>query len=225
MQNHVEATQTRVIVNRVDRAHQLFRRLRKQRLDKSDLLIHARFRAAERAEKTRRLYEETPEDRIIVAAQAIEAGVDLSSKTLVTELAPWPSMVQRFGRCNRDGKRNADGASILWVDIDDEADALPYTAEILGRARDKLAACTSASPQDLRTTDETRPLTAVLRRKDLLDLFNADPDLRSRAVRLPVWMKNLRQSRSMLITGHDEQPDGIGTFSAKYKRSQPWQRH
>lgn len=175
--NHVARTQTLVIVNRVEHAQQLFRRLRDQRPDKADLLIHARFRAAERAGQTRRLRDENGADRIIVATQAIEAGVDISSKTLVTELAPWPSLVQRFGRCNRYGEHNADGAHILWVDIADDADALPYTTETLATARAKLVNLTSASPQDLPRIDEGRPLTAVLRRKDLLDLFNTDPDL------------------------------------------------
>lgn len=180
LEHHEVSTQTLVIVNRVERAQQLFRLLRERRHGTSDLLIHARFRAAERAEQARRLHEDPEEpsrDRIIVATQAIEAGVDISSKTLVTELAPWASLVQRFGRCNRYGEHNEDGAHIFWVDIEDDADPLPYTAEMLVEARNKLVACNSASPQDLPATDEARPLTAVLRRKDLLDLFNTDPDL------------------------------------------------
>jgi CRISPR-associated endonuclease/helicase Cas3 len=37
-------------------------------------------------------------EKIIIATQAIEAGVDISSRPLITELAPWSSLVQRFGR-------------------------------------------------------------------------------------------------------------------------------
>jgi CRISPR-associated endonuclease/helicase Cas3 len=174
---HDARAQTLVIVNRVERAQQLFRLLRNERPVKADLLIHARFRAAERAAQARRLRDEDGADRIIVATQAIEAGVDISSKVLVTELASWTSMVQRFGRCNRYGEHNRSGARILWLDVEDEADALPYTQEALAIARDKLAALETASPWDLPSTDEPRDLTAVLRRKDLLDLFNTDPDL------------------------------------------------
>lgn len=177
LKNHDETAQTLVIVNRVDRAQQLFRKLLAYREGKSDLLIHARFRATERAGQTCRLREERVSDRIIVATQAIEAGVDISSKTLITELAPWASLVQRFGRCNRYGEHNTQGARVLWVDVDDAADVRPYTNEVLVSARVKLERLTSASAQDLPGTDESRPLTAVLRRKDLLDLFNTDPDL------------------------------------------------
>lgn len=175
--HHDDDAQTLVIVNRVDRAQQLFRRLRDRRQGRQDLLIHARFRAAERAAQTRRLRDDSTRDRIIVATQAIEAGVDISSKVLITELAPWASLVQRFGRCNRYGEHNDTGAHVFWVDIKDDADAKPYTADALASARSKLQGLTSASAQDLPVTDEARPLTAVLRRKDLLDLFNTDPDL------------------------------------------------
>ncbi len=175
---HDPKGQTLVIINRVDRAQGLFRLLQAKRSDQKDLLIHARFRAADRTEKVRCLREEVDTNRIVVATQAIEAGVDISSKVLVTELAPWSSLVQRFGRCNRYGEHNAmDGARIFWIDIEDDADALPYTTEELAFARDKLTQLISASPADLPPTDTERPLTAVLRRKDLLDLFNTDPDL------------------------------------------------
>lgn len=180
LQANDSGSQTLVIVNRVDRAQALFRLLGEARPGKTDLLIHARFRAAERAEQNRRLHDnEAPVDRIIVATQAIEAGVDISSKVLLTELAPWSSLVQRFGRCNRRGehKDRDDPARILWVDIANDADAKPYTNDVLATARSKLVGLSSASPQDLPSTDEARPLTAVLRRKDLLDLFNTDPDL------------------------------------------------
>lgn len=178
LREHDRTGQTLVIVNRVDRAQQLFRLLREARHDKSDLLVHARFRPAERAAQNKRLSDKSAVDRIVVATQAIEAGVDISSKTLITELAPWASMVQRFGRCNRYGEHNADGACILWMDIEDEKElSLPYDIDALSIARNKLNGLDNASPQNLPSTDTQRPLAAVLRRKDLLDLFNTDPDL------------------------------------------------
>ena len=175
---HAMDSQTIVILNRVERAQGLFRLLRTARSAKKDILIHARFRAAERRAQNQRLRDSNIADRIVVATQAIEAGVDISSRVLITELAPWPSLVQRFGRCNRYGEHNAAGAKILWIEIDDDKEALkPYDGSQVAVARSHMANLASASPQNLPASSEARPLTAILRRKDLLDLFNTDPDL------------------------------------------------
>ena len=174
---HSSDSQTLVILNRVDRAQQLFQQIEQARPEHDDLLIHARFRPPERKSQNEKL-EESATDRIIVSTQAIEAGVDVSSKALFTELAPWSSLAQRFGRCNRYGEHNQDdGAQVFWIDIEDEADALPYEAESLKQSRARLRNIADVGPASLRPTDEVRPLTAVLRRKDLLELFNTDPDL------------------------------------------------
>src|SRR5690606_15419269 len=107
------------------------------------VLVHSRFRPMEREPLSARIKE--PGEKIIIATQAIEAGVDISARTLITELAPWSSLVQRFGRCNRKGEFNATGgADIFWINL--EADdpknaeglALPYTPEQLATARDLL---------------------------------------------------------------------------------------
>jgi CRISPR-associated endonuclease/helicase Cas3 len=176
---HSADSQTIVILNRVERAQGLFRLLQKARPKKADLLVHARFRAAERNRKNQLLRDREKEvDRIVVASQAIEAGVDISSRVLITELAPWSSLVQRFGRCNRYGEHNAEGAKVLWIDIEDDKETLkPYDGGQVAEARKHMENLTSANPRDLPASGEGRPLTAVLRRKDLLDLFNTDPDL------------------------------------------------
>ena len=92
-------------------------------------------------------------DVIAVATQAVEAGVDISAAVLFTELAPWPSLVQRFGRANRYAEL-ADGAEVRWIDLlaharDDkaaEALSLPYTAADLEHARGHLRALTDVAP-------------------------------------------------------------------------------
>lgn len=175
---HESDAQSLVILNNVSRAQQLFQALQKQRNSQNDLLIHARYRPTERAEQLRKLRDGQSVDRIVVATQAIEAGVDISAKVMFTELAPWASLVQRFGRCNRYGEHPEPGASIFWIDIESDKNlVLPYGTEELDAARTKLRSLSSASPDDLPPTDAARPLTAVVRRKDFLDLFNTDPDL------------------------------------------------
>lgn len=173
--NHDEAGDTLVVVNTVERAQAVYDGLVTQGADQP-LLIHARFRASERAQIERELGAEPSTSRIIVATQAVEAGVDLTSARLFTELAPWSSLVQRFGRCNRYGEVNE--AAVFWVDMDTE-DALapPYETASLDAARQRLKTLNSASPAELPPADEARPVGQVLRRKDFLELFNTEPDL------------------------------------------------
>jgi CRISPR-associated endonuclease/helicase Cas3 len=192
-QKHQPGTTTLVIVNTVGRAQKLYLRLalrpskrgRQKGIETEPasgpvhLLIHSRFRGPDRRAMEALLKSPVPEaGRIVIATQAIEAGVDMTSRTLFTELAPWSSLVQRFGRCNRYGEYNTDSADVFWIDLADGDDAArPYPPEALVAARAKLEALTSASPADLPPTEEAAPLHPVLRRKDFLDLFNTDPDL------------------------------------------------
>lgn len=173
---HQTGAQTLVIVNRVERAQALHDALAETEAER--LLLHARFRPVDRAAKEQQLQAPPPDaGRIVIATQAVEAGVDLDSRVLFTELAPWASLVQRFGRCNRSGR--FDEANVFWIDLAEETRdlALPYTAEPLAAAREHLEAGASAAPADLPPVTEAPPAAQVLRRRDLLELFNTDPDL------------------------------------------------
>lgn len=178
-QRHVEGTTTLVIVNTVERCQAVLKAMDKLELSARTFLVHARFRPADR----RRLNQELAESpagagagRIIIATQAVEAGVDMTSRVLFTELAPWSSLVQRLGRCNRYGE--ADGADVFWVDVEQGGKlAVPYDEAALALARNKLAGLVSASPADLPQVDEQSPVHSVIRTKDFRDLFNTDPDL------------------------------------------------
>lgn len=177
LQEHSPDSQTLVILNRVDRAQLLFQQIQRVRSEHDDLLIHACFRPSERSLQNEKLGISAT-DRIIVATQAIEAGVDITSKILFSELAPWSSLVQRFGRCNRDGKYKADNAGqVFLINIEDDADALPYEIQALQLARKNLEELDDVGSSKLPSIVEQCPIAAVLRRKDLLDLFNTDPDL------------------------------------------------
>ena len=193
---HSKGSLTLAVLNSVKRARDVFAELEKRAAKQGGSpeleLIHSRFRPAERTEiQARALNEATIASdgpgRIIVATQAIEAGVDISARVLFTELAPWPSLVQRFGRCNRRGVYGVDGeleAAIFWIDIDSSDTKksilrLPYEWDSLDRARAELRSLTDVGPQSLAkvTVDEPRPLVHVLRRKDLVDLFDTTSDL------------------------------------------------
>lgn len=196
---------TLVVLNTVKRAQSFYRKLAKLKslpaasqdpdlqgdLQDTDLLlVHSRFRNKDRAEREKQLRKGSENDRIIVSTQAIEAGVNLSSAVLYTELAPWASLIQRFGRCNRYGEiADGDTAQIFWVNVDLESKksrdlCLPYSVEALEGAVKKLACLPqkdgkpSASPRGLTDPGELFTRPRVIRRKDFLELFNTDPDLR-----------------------------------------------
>ncbi len=188
---HVAGTRTIVVVNRVDRAQAVFAGLRRA-LKGPDaprtVLLHSRFRRGERAEHTQRALDDPAgAGTIVVATQVIEAGVDVSSRTLVTDAAPFSSIVQRAGRCNREGE--PDPATIVWLDTGPASTdaagrraAAPYVPEDLEAAREALIELEgrSLSPETLdafREVYETKDDPVVLRRRDLLDLFDTAPDL------------------------------------------------
>ena len=187
---------TLAIVNRVDRAQQLHKALNekfsKRRSATPTLaLVHSRFRPADRQREMDKVVaasDKHPNGRIVVATQAVEAGVDISAAVMFTELAPWSSLVQRFGRVNRYAEL-ADGAQVYWVDLiqptvdgaasekDADALALPYAAEDLRSARERLSKLTDIAPARLPLPDDIEAPRRVIRRKDLDDLFDTDPDL------------------------------------------------
>lgn len=195
LDSHQADSLTLVVVNRVARAQDLFRELRKfadKREQRPDLrLIHSRFRKVDRSRNQSNALDETSiptAGRILVATQAIEAGVDLSARTLFTELAPWSSLVQRFGRCNRGGEWGRKGlpdAAVFWIDVEPGDGkpardiAAPYEPQDLETARGHLSGLSDAGPTTLRKVQHEEPPTIVhtLRRKDLLDLWDTTPDL------------------------------------------------
>ncbi len=185
---------TLVVVNTVERATAVFQALATSLHRESppvDLrLVHSRFRPAERAawrEEFLRRDAPIPEGgRIVVATQVVEAGVDLDARLLVTELAPWPSLVQRFGRAARTGGR----ADILVLDpgFTEDKEAAPYPVETLDASREVLAELADVSPLSLeRFEDDAGPARLdglypynpphLLLRREVDDLFDTTPDL------------------------------------------------
>ena len=213
---HCPGSLTLVIVNTVDRCRALFESIRALYSPKPrgrgrnatpsapvpapDLkLIHSRFRPKEREEwRSWLTAKELPAlGRIIVSTQVVEAGVDLSARTLITELAPWPSLVQRFGRCNRrgefPGKDGTDPAQVFWIDVPTtttakRSSAPPYADDELDQSRTRLGPMTDVGLKSLtdffdKLKDDERnrlfPFDPphVIRRKDFIDLFDTTADL------------------------------------------------
>lgn len=178
---HRAGTRTIVFCNTVERARDVYVALKKQGDGSGpDLtLVHSRFRPPDRRARLDEALAEVDTSgpgTIVVTTQVMEAGVDISCTTMITEVATWPSVVQRAGRCNRAGQEK--GARLLWVA---PPKAAPYEDADVAAAIDALR-----SLEGEEVTAESLPrievpsvpaIHAVLRRRDLIDLFDTTPDL------------------------------------------------
>lgn len=181
---------TLVILNTVKRARAVYEALANNKAftATADIhLVHSRFRPFERAAWRSQFLSRdatTDKPRVIIATQVVEAGVDISADMLVTELAPWTSLVQRFGRAARYGGT----ASVIVLDIADEKAAAPYDVADLEAARDELQQLADVSIEKLvaheqSLTPERRaalyPYSPdfLLLRHEIDELFDTTPDL------------------------------------------------
>ncbi|MCL5446686.1 MAG: CRISPR-associated helicase Cas3' [Actinobacteria bacterium] len=194
IKEHRKGTLTLAVFNTVALAKDVYKKVRKADSSLPVILLHSRFRPQER----RRHLDDALNDidqsgpgRIVVATQVIEAGVDVSAATLFTEAAPWSSMVQRAGRCNRDGL--VDDARFLWVKVK-EKNASPYNEEDVRDAEKLLRRHEGeiVSPRSLRNhpVQVRQPAVAILRRVDLTGLFDTSPDISGNDVDISSFIRD-----------------------------------
>jgi CRISPR-associated endonuclease/helicase Cas3 len=193
------------------------------------VLIHSRFRPPDRQRSLRRLLaadkslrsgktEGDDQDAawlkrvsanglVAVSTQVVEAGVDLSAETLITEIAPWPSIVQRLGRCNRGGKQNGS-ARVRWVPLTDKQ-AAPYEPEQLNEARAKLEQLTDGSIANLERfcPFPGHQLTHVIRQHDVHGLFSTEPDLAGGFTDISAYVRDAERDTSVYVFWR-EKPGG-----------------
>jgi len=173
--SHRPGTRTLVVLNTVKAAQAVYQELRGGSVPCT--LMHSRFRGVERQQLVKDAMTAPGEQgRIVVATQVVEAGIDLNAALLVTEAAPWPCVVQRAGRCNRTGE--FDDALMYWVR---PATPHPYpdadidaTAAELQALQDQAMTGEDLLRRQVATTD---PAVAVIRKPDLVGLFDTAPDL------------------------------------------------
>lgn len=117
-----------VVVNTVDRAIMLGRALRERLGEAAVRILHSRFYRRDRDRITGDVFRAFGHDdgaglRVLVGTQVVEVGLDISADTLLTELAPASSLVQRWGRCARWG---GFGAVVIAETLDR---GYPYVGE------------------------------------------------------------------------------------------------
>jgi CRISPR-associated endonuclease/helicase Cas3 len=204
--NHRPGTRTLVIVNTVPRARDIFKAVRDG--FPGAILLHSRFRPEDKRQAAGKLLDDIPEaGQIVVSTQVLEAGVDITARLLVTDIAPWGSLVQRFGRVNRYGGDTE--AEIFWIDKPasqprQKNPAVPYESPDIERAIERVKLLSSASPCNLPPEDGPEPWRYVLRRSDLLDLFDTTPDLSGNALDVSRFIRASEDKDAYLAWRHWE---------------------
>jgi CRISPR-associated endonuclease/helicase Cas3 len=138
------------VVNTVDRCREKAQKL--EALLKTEVLTyHSRFKLADRQERHRETVEAfalhqgqaSKKAAIAVTTQVCEMSLDLDADVLITELAPISSLVQRFGRSNRGGKRDYSEIYVysppgnLPYDREELEQSSKFISNVLGRTSQK----------------------------------------------------------------------------------------
>ena len=193
-----------IIINTIERAQELYLVLKKKFKDIDVRLIHSGFRPEDK-KRLLKILKERPDNeefpkhgRIIVSTQVVEAGVDISSSLLLTELAPWASVVQRLGRLNRRGEYKRSKCIVLDFNLDvknAELIALPYDLKSLKESREILKSLTLASPTELEEVPYNISYQPeyVLRRRDLIELYDTTPDLTGKDIDVSRYVRDIQE--------------------------------
>lgn len=127
------------VVNRVSECQKLAEEL-EARLGERVWCYHSRFTLEDRKrahEGTIAAFQQRERAAIAVTTQVCEMSLDLDADVLITEMAPFSSLVQRFGRSNRHLVRGMDFRATLLV-YPPRTDR-PYDREDMGAASQLLS--------------------------------------------------------------------------------------
>ncbi|MBU1189504.1 MAG: DEAD/DEAH box helicase [Gammaproteobacteria bacterium] len=190
-EKHVSGTLSLVICNTVDMAREVYRAL----APSYKVLLTSRFRREDRMRHEQRLLEFDVNRKagnlpngdpglICVSTQVIEAGVNISAHHLWTELAPWPSMLQRLGRLNRKGD-DQDASAWVWERPKQAGNKKlerigPYEMVDIARAK-KLVAAFASFSQESPFAEAIAELTKTCA-KELKEALQPKPSALPRAL-------------------------------------------
>ncbi|SDG13565.1 CRISPR-associated helicase Cas3' [Chitinophaga filiformis] len=138
-----------LIFNTIKKAQSAFEKLLDDFPNIPKMLIHSRFKRADRVTLETKLKREfngggsvngTSGLRpcIVVSTQVVEVSLDISFDRMITECAPLDSLIQRFGRINRIRNEHTLGKYKPIHVIKPGGNPLPYKSDILNASFDQL---------------------------------------------------------------------------------------
>lgn len=219
---HAAGRLSLLVLNTVPAARRLFAELRdelgkparkKKGTPPQICLVHGRFRLCDRKQRLKQVEDfasqmgkvtgAVPESSglILVSTQVVEAGFDISSVRLWSEIAPWSSVVQRLGRLNREGLQ-PNSLATFWKpkedkDRENKPDSPnarrigPYDKSAIETANTLLGSLMQAMANGAEYRDALDKIgqteksqqalqvvaDVVIRPDDFHELFGTDPDL------------------------------------------------
>ncbi len=129
------------VVNQVKRCQAIALTMSARASHATVLCYHSRFKLEDRRARHKAVvdaFQTKPGPLLAVTTQVCEMSLDLDADVLITEEAPIPALIQRMGRCNRQGKPG-DG-KVGEVYVSPAQDAKPYSQVELTAARKFVAA-------------------------------------------------------------------------------------
>jgi len=100
-----------IVVNTVKKSQELYHQLKENNIENVHLL-HSKFNKNDRLNKEHQIIEdgktEVQTRCIWISTQIVEASLDIDFDVLFTELSDINGLFQRFGRCNRKGKKSTE---------------------------------------------------------------------------------------------------------------------
>jgi len=115
-----------VICNTIKKAQEIYLKL-KEEVDLKDKIsmLHSNFIREDRENKEKEILDfgktEFDGEGIWISTSLVEASLDIDFDYLFTELQDLNSLFQRFGRCNRKGKKSVDEANcFIYLKIEDK---------------------------------------------------------------------------------------------------------
>ena len=115
-----------VICNTIKKAQEIYLKLKEEDDLKDKInMLHSNFIREDREEKEKEILDfgktEFDGEGIWISTSLVEASLDIDFDYLFTELQDLNSLFQRFGRCNRKGKKSVDKANcFIYLKIEDK---------------------------------------------------------------------------------------------------------
>lgn len=180
-----------IVLNKVTKAVEVYRALRLlQRKgvlpeEVNLLLLHSRLRrgAREKVEKQLEREGRSGSSLILVSTQIVEAGLDYDFQTLITELSPVDSLIQRIGRIAR--RRGMRGRAIVYLDL--EASENVYPKQVMKRTLNTVEEHMTEISDAASNVDVSSELVGEVYTEDIVRELQREVEQDIRSVRQVIW--------------------------------------